>query len=92
MDIFLSGKLPAAGACERLLYEVAHHDGVTVTPVMCRAGKCPSWVTDYAAFHRKTRGTKDAKYLVHSCHKVRRCLLLAFPASGHQWPQGAQAS
>ncbi|KAG1657048.1 hypothetical protein FOA52_009243 [Chlamydomonas sp. UWO 241] len=37
------------------------------------AEDCPSWVTDYVAFHRENRGKEGAKYLVWSCTGVGQC-------------------
>lgn len=31
--------------------------------------RCPNWMAEYAAFHKQTRGTASAKYLVHNVDK-----------------------
>ncbi|MEW5314520.1 MAG: hypothetical protein WDW38_006012 [Sanguina aurantia] len=30
---------------------------------------CPSWLTEYIAFHARTKGTEQARYMVFSCHQ-----------------------
>ncbi len=50
-----------------------------------RAGRCPSWVTNYTAFHRTMRGTQEAKYLVHTCHSVRPSALSVAQAVWNCW-------